>query len=629
MFLPYYDYVPGTGGTAKYIMFGNLDRGQYLNPYADMVKGYKQSARSLMVAQLELKQDLSFITPGLNLNAMGNVNRESFFDLRRQYTPFLYSVPVGNYDKLSNTYKLTPLNPDEGTDFLDFTGGQKNVSSVFHFQSVLNYNNTFNDQHTLGTTLVLLMDTRLDGNAGTLQESLASRNMGLSGRATYGYEKRYFVEFNFGYNGSERFYKTERYGFFPSAGLAWQISNEKFFEPFLNTVNLLKIRGNYGLVGNDAIGSKSERFFYLSEVNMNDGGMGATFGTNGGYTRPGISISRYENKAVTWETAANSTFGLELGLWNKLNIIAEYFTERRYNILMERASIPNTMGLQGSTPKANVGEAHSKSYEVQLDYNDAITKDLYVGVRGNFTYSRNFFSAFEEPEYDYPWQYRVGHSTSQNWGYIAERLFVDDEEVRSSPTQNFGNDPTLGGDIKFRDLNNDGIINVLDQVPLGYPRTPEIIYGFGFSSSYKGLDFSAFMQGSARSSFWIDVNATAPFSGNKQLLKAYADDHWSESNRNLYALWPRLTAGSNDNNAQTSTWFMRDGSFLRVKQIQVGYTFPQKLISKAKLANLRLYANGSNLLTFSKFKLWDVEMAGNGLGYPIQKIINFGIQVGF
>jgi hypothetical protein len=243
------------------------------------------------------------------------VNRESFFDLRRQYTPFLYSIPIGNYDKLANTYKLTPLNPDQGTDFLDFVGGRKDVSSVFHFQSILNYNRTINEKHTLGTTLVFLMDSRLDGNAGSLQESLPSRNMGLSGRATYGYNKRYFFEFNFGYNGSERFYKTERYGFFPSAGLAWQISNEKFLEPCLNTVNLLKIRGNYGLVGNDAIGSKSERFFYLSEVDMNDDDMGATFGTNGGYTRPGISVSRYENKAVTWETAANSTFGLELGLW--------------------------------------------------------------------------------------------------------------------------------------------------------------------------------------------------------------------------------------------------------------------------------------------------------------------------
>ncbi|WP_262247896.1 SusC/RagA family TonB-linked outer membrane protein [Parapedobacter soli] len=648
-FLPYYPYVPGAGGTAKHIMFGNLEQGDYLNPYADMVKGYKESARSLMVAQVELKQDLSFITQGLALNAMSNVNRESFFDLRRQYTPFFYSA--GSYNKLDDTYRITPINPDSGTDYLDFQEGDKLVSSVFHFQSALTYNRSLKDKHVLGGTLVLLLNSRLDGNAGSLQESLAARNLGISGRATYGFDNRYFAEFNFGYNGSERFYKTERYGFFPSAGLAWQISNEKFFEPLLSTVSKLKIRGNYGLVGNDAIGSKNERFFYLSEVNMSNSGMGATFGSRGGYSRPGISVSRYENRAVTWETAANSTFGLELGLWRKLDIIAEYFTEHRYNILMSRASIPNTMGLQGSVPKANVGEARSRSFELQVDYNNAITPDLYIGVRGNFTYARNHFSAYEEPEYAYPWQYRVGHSTSQRWGYIAERLFVDDEEVRSSPTQNFGSNPTMGGDIKYRDTNADGVINTLDQVPIGYPTRPEIIYGFGVSVSYKGFDFSTFLQGSARSSFWIDPEATAPFveyrsNGNdlvgyrlqNQLLQAYADNHWSEHNQNLYALWPRLSAypiqnGSGgslqSNNTQSSTWFMRDGSFLRIKQVELGYSIPQALIERIRVSNLRLYVTGSNLFTISKFKLWDVEMAGNGLGYPVQKVINFGIQVGF
>ncbi|SMC58452.1 TonB-linked outer membrane protein, SusC/RagA family [Pedobacter africanus] len=648
-FLPYYPVVPGTGGTTKHIMFGNLEQGQYLNPYADMVKGYKESARSLMLAQIELKQDLSFITPGLAINAMGNINRESFFDLRRQYIPFWYSA--GSYDKLTDTYRLTPLNPDFGTDYLNFVPGDKKVSSVIHLQSAFTYNNTIKQKHALGGTLVLLLDSKLDGNSRDLQESLASRNLGISGRATYSYDNRYFAEFNFGYNGSERFYKTERFGFFPSAGLAWQISNEKFFKPYTDVITKLKLRGNYGLVGNDAIGGKDERFFYLSEVNMNNGAMGATFGSAGGYSRPGISVGRYENQDITWETAANSTFGLELGLWNKLDIIAEYFTEHRYNILMERSSIPKTMGLQGDTPKANVGEANSKSYELQLDYNSTIGKHLILGVRGNFTYAKNRFKAYEEPEYPYPWSYRVGHSTAQSWGYIAERLFVDDEEVRSSPVQNFGNNPTMGGDIKYRDINGDGVINVNDQVPIGFPTRPEIVYGFGFSASYKGLDFNAFMQGSARSSFWIDPEATAPFVEYRenandlpgyrlqnQLLAAYANNYWSEQNRNLYALWPRLSAypvqngtgtSLQSNNTQRSTWFMRNGSFLRIKQIEVGYSLPKKLIQRVKVDRLRVYATGSNLFAFSKFKLWDVEMGGEGLGYPVQKILNIGVQVGF
>lgn len=639
-FLPYYPYEPGIGGTEKHIMFGNLDEANYLNPYADMVKGYKESARSLMVAQLEWKQDLPFVTQGLSLNVMGNVNRESFFDLRRNYKPFFYTA--GSYDKLANTYRLTPLNPDSGTDYLSFDEGDKIVSSILYMQSVLNYNRTFDKKHAIGGTLVSLLSSKLDGNAGGLQESLAARNLGVSGRATYGYDNRYFAEFNFGYNGSERFYKTERWGFFPSAGLAWQISNEKFFEPYRATISKLKVRGNYGLVGNDAIGNKNERFFYLSEVNMSNASMGASFGSRGGYSRPGISISRYENPDITWETAKNSTFGLELGLWSKLDIIAEYFTEHRYNILMTRATIPKTMGLQGTTkPKANVGEANSKSYELQLDYNNAINKNLYIGVRGNFTYARNKYRAYEEEVKDYPWEYKVGQSTAQQWGYIAERLFVDDEEVRSSPIQNFGK--TRGGDIKYRDINGDGIINDFDQVPIGFPTRPEIIYGFGVSLTYKGFDVNAFFQGSARSSFWIDASATAPFvsyrkDGNdlpgyklqNQLLKAYADNHWSEQNRDLYALWPRLnpTLSENANNLQSSTWFMRNGAFLRIKQVELGYTFPQKVSQRAKLSNLRVYATGSNIFTFSKFKLWDIEMGGNGLGYPVQRVINFGLQVG-
>lgn len=648
LFQPYYQFEDGIGGTGKHIMFGNLGLGDYLNPYADMVKGYKQESRSLMVAQVELKQDFGFITPGLSLNAMTNINRTAFFDIRRQYNPFLYNA--GSYDKLNNTYRLAPINPDTGTDFLNYVPGNKTVASVFHFQSALSYNRTFKDKHTFGGTGVIIMSSRLDGNASTLQESLASRNFGISGRTTYGYDNRYFVEFNFGYNGSERFYETERFGFFPSAGAAWQISNEKFFEPLLPIISKLKIRGNYGLVGNDAIGSKDDRFFYLSEVNMNNGAYGATFGTNGGYSRPGISVDRYENLAITWETAANSTFGLEVGLWNKLDIIAEYFTEKRYNILMDRASIPKTMGLQGSAPKANVGRARSRSYELQLNYNQAIKKDFIVGIRSNFTFSRNMFRAYEEPAYAEPWLYRVGNSTSQTWGFIAERLFVDDEEVRSSPTQVFGNAPTMGGDIKFKDINNDGQITDLDKVPIGMPTRPEIIYGFGPAITYKNFDFNFFIQGSTRSSFWVDPEATAPFVEYRydgelqgvrlqnQLLQAYADNHWSEQNRNLYALWPRLSSypvqnssgGTlQTNNTQKSTWFMRDGSFLRLKQVDAGYTFPRKMTKKMRMENLRVYASATNLLTLSKFKLWDIEMGGEGLGYPVQRVLNFGVQVGF
>jgi hypothetical protein len=309
---------------------------------------------------------------------------------------------------------------------------------------------------------------------------------------------------------------------------------------------------------------------------------------------------------------------------------------------MTRTATPATMGLSAQ-PQANIGEAESKGIDLSVDYNKIISKDLWVQGRLNFTYASSEYLVYEEPTYDNaPWKSRVGYPIGQQWGYIAERLFVDDEEAANSPKQNFGE--YGGGDIKYHDVNRDGQITTLDQVPIGYPTSPEIVYGFGFSVGYKQLDLSAFFQGLARESFWISVGATAPFvsytyndteknSGiiyQNQLLKAYADDHWSEDNRNLYALWPRLSTSSagNSNNSQQSTWFMRDGSFIRLKSVELGYTLPGEWLKKLD-TTFRIYFSGTNLLTFSRFKLWDPEMAGNGLGYPVQKVFNLGINVSF
>ena len=213
---------------------------------------------------------------------------------------------------------------------------------------------------------------------------------------------------------------------------------------------------------------------------------------------------------------------------------------------------------------------------------------------------------------------------------MAERLFVDEEEVRNSPVQ-FGE--YGAGDIKFRDINGDGIITDLDMVPIGYPTEPELIYGFGISTGYKGFDFSVFFQGLGRESFWISVDNTSPFvsSGGRvrQLLKCYADDHWSENNRNLYALWPRMSTRVVENNAVTSTWFMRNGSFLRLKSLECGYTLPDKWTKKIAMNSLRFYFSGTNLLTWSKFNLWDPEQAGNAFNYPTQRVYNIGVQVSF
>ncbi|RZM27026.1 MAG: TonB-dependent receptor [Pedobacter sp.] len=620
----------------KHIMFGNALDGYYLNPYADMVSGYKDYSRSNMVAQFEVKQDLSMITQGLSFRTMLNTTRGAFFDVSRAYSPFFYQM--GQYNRRENTYRVNVINPDSGTDFLTYGPGEKTINSTFYMESAVNYTRDFN-KHTLSGLLVTIMRESLTANAPTLQESLPFRNLGISGRATYAYDNRYFAEFNFGYNGTERFYKDHRFGFFPAAGVAWSISNEAFWKPFKNTVNNFRLRGTYGLVGNDNIGSG--RFLYLSEVNMNNATYASVFGRDAGYSRNGITVSRYSDQDITWETAKKMNVAVELGLFNKLEVIAEYYTEKRDNILQQRVSTPASMGLWVQ-PYANIGKAQGRGIDVQMSYNHSFNNAFWMQGRANFTYATSKYTVFEE--YDYqnePWKSRIGLPISQQWGYIGESLFVDDAEVANSPQQSFGG-VVMGGDIKYRDVNGDGKITVLDQVPIGFPTEPEIVYGFGLSAGFKGFDMSAFFQGLTRESFWIDPQATAPFVSytyqnevvrgvtQNQLLKAYADDHWSEENRNVYALWPRLSAPEvSQNNSQPSTWFMRNGAFLRLKQVEFGYTLPKRIADRLHMSAPRIYVNGTNLLTFSKFGLWDVEMAGNGLGYPVQKVFNLGLNVAF
>ena len=631
-----------------HILFGNAvpttAETNYLNPYAEMVKGYKDYSKSLMLAQFELKQDLSAITEGLSLRAMGNTNRESYFDVSRNYEPFWYQY--SNYDKYTQHYNLSVLNPDKGQEYLTSNEGIKTIKSTLYAEAALNYNRTFADKHGISGLLIFNLRNYVEGDVSTIQASMPYRNTGLSGRATYSYDSRYFAEFNFGYNGSERFYKTERFGFFPSAGLAWYASNENFMKPLKNIISKLKFRATYGLVGSDAIGSADDRFFYLSNVNMNSTSLGAVFGTDNNYTRPGVDVQRYDNRLITWETSRQTNIGLELGLFGKIDIQADYFNTFRSNILQERASIPTSMGLS-SVVKANVGKAASSGIDMSVDYSNHFGRDFWLTARGNFTYAASAFKVFEEPQYYEQNLSKIGFPISQKWGYIAERLFVDENDVANSPSQNFGT-TAMGGDIKYMDVNGDGQITTLDKVPIGYPTDPEIIYGLGFSTGFKNFDVSAFFQGSARSSFWINTadeklgspGSTEPFvsyssadspSGKteNQLLKAYADNHWSEENRNIYALWPRLSASPNDNNNQPSTWFMRNGSFLRLKTLELGYTLPEKYSRKLLLNTLRVYASGTNLLTLSHHKIWDVEMGSSGLDYPIQKVFNFGLQLTF
>ena len=618
-------------GYVSHVLFGNYATADYINPYAQALRGYRDYSKNMTMTQFELKQNLDMLTDGLKFRAMVNMNRFSEFTVVRSYTPYYYSIDT--YNLADKSYTLKNLNPETGDTFLQYSPGSRNINTVFYLESALEYNKEVADKHNLNGLLVYIMRQEKNGIADNLLLSLPNRNLGLSGRLAYNYDSRYFGEFNFGYNGSERFSKEHRWGFFPSVGLAWMLSNESFFDDLNNLFPQFKLKATYGLVGNDAIGSNNDRFYYLSQVDIN-ASRNVNWGAMMNYNPAGIDVSRYANDRIGWETAYKTNVGAEISVKGGLSANIDLFHERRENILLTRV-IPQTMGIIPAI-KANLGIASGKGVDVELNYEKIITSDFYITGRGTFTYASSEILEWEEPDYAAtPWRSKVGYSINQNWGYIAERLFVDEREVANSPTQ-FGN--VMGGDIKYRDINDDGVISALDQVPIGHPTVPEINYGFGTTLGYKGFDFSFFFQGSGRQSFWLNIGNIQPFVdgdsddgliGQNAVLQAIADNYWTESNRNPYAFWPRLSTYSITNNNQTSTWWMQDASFLRLKSAEFGYTLPRKLTEKMYMSNCRIYLSGTNLLAWSRFKLWDPEMAGNGLGYPLQRVINLGLNVNF
>jgi TonB-linked SusC/RagA family outer membrane protein len=622
LFQPYYE-LDYTYRGVKHIPFGNYDTGQYLNPYADMVKGYKTKNRTDMLAQFEVKQNLDFITKGLSARALFNVNRYSLLTLSQSYVPFFYSL-LNSEDP--DDYKLYAINPDSGRETLDLLSSAKELTSTMYLEGVVQYGRKFADKHDVSALMVYTIRESLDGSPKDLQASLPNRNLGLAGRLTYGYDSRYFIEGNFGYNGSERFEKKERFGFFPSIGGGWLVSNESFMQPFSRVISKLKLKATYGLVGNDAIGAAADRFYYMANVNLSNSGRGFAFGYDRENTANGISISRYADPFITWEISKKTNLGLELNLFNSLELQVDWFNEKRTKILQERSYIPSLMGLQ-ATPKSNVGKAHGDGVDISLDYSKSFSKDFWATVRGNFTYAVGKYDYFEEPDYvDTPWLLHTNQKIAQTWGYVAERLFLNEDEVANSPTQ-FGS--YGAGDIKYKDINNDGLINGNDMVPIGYPTTPEINYGFGLSVGYKNFDLSCFFQGSARSAIFVSPSKVSPFVSGRAMLRYWADSHWSETDKDIYATWPRLSPIAVQNNEVASTYWMRDGSFLRMKSAEIGYRLPKNILKVLRMPSARIYLNGSNLFVLSAFKMWDPEMADNGVRYPLQRVVNVGINLEF
>ena len=613
----------------KHTLFGNKGNGSYPNPYADMVKGYKDRFSSTTQAQFQIEQDLSFITKGLNARALASINTYSVNENARSFSPFFYSMrEVETEQGIDRALYVI----SEGTESLNDPSVYNYTNSSSYFEAALQYNRQFADKHDIGGLIVATAKEALNTISGNALSTLPSRNLGLSGRLTYGFDSRYFIEGNFGYNGSEKFAKSHRWGFFPSAGLGWAVNNESFYPSGLkNVMPQLKFKATYGLVGNDAISDPSDRFFYLSDVNTNTGDYGFNFGSAFNNYTNGYVINRYANPEVGWEVATKANYGVEIGLFDMINIQCDYFTEHRRNIYMGRDYIPESMGLTTGI-SSNIGEAKSWGVDGSLDFNWVINRDWWLTSRFNYTFARNKYVQNGEPEYKYSYLSRIGHSINQQWGYVAERLFIDQEDVNNSPAQ-FGNSSVnseyMPGDIKYVDINKDGKIDEDDQVPIGFPTVPEIVYGFGMSAGYKNFDFSFFFQGAGNSSFFIEPDNIAPFINERNALKVIANNHWSDNNPDPHAFWPRLSTTTISNNQKQSTWWLRDGSYLRLKSVEFGYSLPTRIIKPAGMETVRVYFSGTNLLCFSKFDMWDPEMGGKGLGYPTQRVMNIGLNVVF
>lgn len=640
-FWPYYP-ADSANEFTKHVLFGRNVEMTLSNPAAALASNFLEQKQSMMLLQLEMEHRFKGVLKGLTARGTYNVTRKALYRQSRGYNPFYY-MPANTLD---GSYQLMALNPDAGTEYLNYdlsTVLSRTVGSVQYGEVRLGYNKTINNVHDINATLVETIRSASQvvpiylSDYLQLQASLPQRNLSSAGRLAYGYDSRYFLEFNFGYNGSERFARQNRWGFFPSIGAGWLVSNEKFMQNAKEVINTLKISATYGKVGNDQIGGTAlpsddlianvvDRFFYLPQVDMT--GTGYWFGYNRGY-RSGINIVRYGNDLITWEIAKKTNIRLELGLYKNFTMITDFFAETRENILQQRKDIPTTVGLR-TIPWANVGVAQGRGFETEIKYDKDFGQDFSLQVNGTFTYASSKFKKYEEPDYhDVPWKSRVGLKMSQPFGLIAERLFIDDDDVKNSPRQMFGE--YIAGDIKYKDINGDGVIDDNDMVPIGYPTVPEIIYGGGFTAVYKSFDLSLFFQGSGRSSFFISPADITPFlnKGQRALLQYIADDHWSENNRDIEAFWPRLSEYTINNNNRTSTHWLRNGSFVRLKSGEFGYTLPPRLTRKAHIERFRVYLSGTNLWVWSKFKMWDPEMAGKGLGYPVQRVINLGLKIDF
>lgn len=612
-------YFPDDGET-PYVKWGSTERviaASQTNPVAQAATGYNKSFESTVIAALEFNQKLDFITKGLSFKALASFKNWSSSTNARS----------GNWNK----FALTGTE-DDGNGGLTYTTSrigdeyQTNLSATnstsgdrrFYIEGMINYSRIFGE-HDLNAMLIYNQDeyvNNVPGN-GNFIGSLPKRKQGIAARASYSYAGKYMAEINLGYNGSENFAKGHRFGLFPSVAAGYNISEETFFRPLKKTVNKLKVRASWGLVGNDQIGG--DRFIYLSQVNLS--GKGFTTGIKQNVTYNGPVYQRYANENITWEVGEKINLGLDMQFFHSFDLTLDIFRENRHDIFQQKATIPTYMGTAESKVYGNLAAMRNQGVEIAAGYNKQFNKNLFVSFKGTFTYAHNEITKYDEAP-KYPWQSKIGVSANMNGIFIANGLYIDEADIARNPQQ-LGS-AIVPGDIKYVNLSkeyfgyDDNLTDADDWVWSKNPTVPEIVYGFGPSIKWKNLDFSFFFQGVAKTSFM--VNGFHPFGDGslRNVLKWVADDRWSPNNQNVNAKYPRLSRKSNANNTKTSSYWERNGAFLKLKNAEIGYTYK----------NMRLYISGTNLLTFAPFDLWDPEQGGgSGLSYPTQRVFNIGFQM--
>lgn len=584
--------------------------------------GYSTNSKSKIESLFSLEQDLKFLLPGLKAKALFSFDRYSNSGITRSKSPTYYDPASASRNEDGS---LNLVVSEYGQDFLSTSQTKEWGNKATYFEANLSYSNDFGKNHVDA----LFLYNQRDYENG---DAVPYRRMGIAGRASYMYDSRYVAEFNFGYNGSENFAKGKRFGFFPSVALGWLLSEEKFMEDYKDIFSKIKFRGSWGLVGNDQLAGR--RFAYISTIEKDD--TGYHWGASADNWHAGYHEGEFGNVDMTWETVEKINVGFELGLWNALELQVDLFQEHRRDIFMQRNNIPTAAGFL-KFPWDNFGKVDNKGIDMSLTFNKQINKDLFVGFRGTFTYAENkIIEQDEAPGIIGTNRSSTGLPVGQLFGLVAERLFTEEdfEDVERGvlkpgiPNQTFSS-TVRPGDIKYLDIDGDGEVTDKDVKPIGGTYDPQIVYGFGANAAYKGFDLNVFFQGNGKTYRFIGGQNFLPGSGLGNILTNY-NDRWTVDNPSQDVFYPRLSDGPNNNNSQNSTWWLRNMSLLRMKDVELGYTLPKRLITNIGLSSLRVYLKGTNLLTFSGFKLWDPEVdTSNGAAYPIMKSFAFGLDINF